>query len=116
MAQEYINIDEALSRIRGNKKLYRRMLTLFDNSEEFDKLEALLQEGDYPKAGDVAHAIKGMTGNLSMTALFEASTRLMNELRQSIYDESSIADYRDALKKTRERAAEIGAQFDSEGA
>lgn len=87
---------------------------MFEASEEFDKFEAALAEGDNPKAGDVAHAIKGMTGNLSMTALFEASTVLMTELRDNICNDQHIAAYRDALQKTRARVETLKAELDAE--
>jgi len=92
------------------------MLSLFDASEEFSKFEAFLAEGDYEKAGEVAHAIKGITGNLSMNPLFELSAKLMTDLRQGIYNEADIVEYRDALSKTRGRVAELEAQIDAENA
>jgi HPt (histidine-containing phosphotransfer) domain-containing protein len=109
-----LNLEEGLSRVRGNKKLFRRMLSLFDASEEFQKLQALLDAKDYPQAGDVAHTIKGMVGNLSMTALFETSTVLMNELRQGVYDDAHIAQYQDALDQTRVRVKALEAELDAE--
>ena len=59
-----------------------------------------MAEKDYAKAGEVAHGIKGMTGNLSLTKLFDVSTTLMNELRAGTRNEETIADYRDAYEKT----------------
>ena len=98
---DYINLDEALGRVRGNKKLYRRMLGLFLASEEFTALEEHLLQQDYAKAADVAHGIKGMTGNLSLSQLFKTSTHLMDILRQGAPDEQSLADYREAYTNTK---------------
>lgn len=98
---KYIDLDSGLQRVRGNKTLFKRMLGLFTASEEFDAFEKALAENDLAHAGEVAHAIKGMTGNLSMVAIFDLSTQLMVQLRQGIADEQLIADYRDALNKTK---------------
>ena len=37
--KKFIDLDTGLGRIRGNKKLYKRMLGMFAASEEFGKLE-----------------------------------------------------------------------------
>lgn len=112
--KQYIDLDAALARIRGNRKLYRRMLGLFTQSTEFAALEESLSAGDLNKAGEYAHSIKGMTGNLTLTKVFEASTLLMNELRQGILNDETVAAYRDALAKTRVYVDEVIAEMDAE--
>lgn len=112
--QAYVDIDTALGRIRGNKKLYAKMLGMFLQSPEFDALEAALQANDYEKCGEAAHAIKGITGNLSLMALFETSTELMNQFRANGYQEETLAAYRDALEKTRPIVEDLIAQFNAE--
>ena len=109
----YVDMEAGLARLRGNQKLYNRMLKLFLAATEFPAFEENLAQGDLAKAADVAHAIKGITGNLSLTLLFELSTRLMHELREGKCDEAVIAEYRDAYKKTVEIATDI---VNSEGA
>ncbi|MDR0426539.1 MAG: Hpt domain-containing protein [Clostridiales bacterium] len=98
----WINLEEGLGRMRGNETLYKKLLNIFLSSPEFDALEEALNADDTRRAVDVAHGIKGMTGNLSLTALFEGSTKLMNELRAGLADPATVAAYRDILKKTRE--------------
>ena len=98
---KYINVQSGLDRIRGNKKLFVKMLELFMDSKEFDSLDECLQKKDFEQAAKEAHAIKGMTGNLSMTVLFEISTKLMLQLRENIFEESTVNEYYDALKNTR---------------
>jgi HPt (histidine-containing phosphotransfer) domain-containing protein len=99
--KKYIDIDDALSRVRGNKSLYRKMLNLFLQNEEFAKLEQYLVEKDYEKAASSSHAIKGMTGNLSFTALFECSTELLQQLHKGPPDEITVQNYRNALDMTK---------------
>lgn len=111
--EDYIDLDTALGRVRGNKKLYRRMLDLFFGSEEFENLEKSLGTEDLDTSAKFAHAIKGMTGNLGMDILFEASTKLMNELREGIKDEQTIQHYRAAYQNTLVAAKELAEELDA---
>ena len=102
-----VNIAEGLARVRDNQKLYTKMLGMFMESGEFAALEEYLTQKDYAKAADSAHAIKGMTGNLSLTALFNTSTRLMEELRQGAASEEAETDFRAAYSQTRVYVQEV---------
>lgn len=102
----YVNSAEGLARVRGNATLYKRMLGMFVGSTEFAALEEALAAGDWARGADVAHAIKGMTGNLSLTAIFDASTELMLQLRQGAPDEALLAHYRAVLEETQLQVAQ----------
>ena len=107
-----VNMKEGLGRVRDNKKLFRRMLGLFLESGEFASLEEYLVQADYEKAADAAHAIKGMTGNLSLTELFRISAKMMDELRQGVASEELIAEFRVAYSQTRLHVEEIMQELD----
>lgn len=96
----YIDVDAALARTRGNKVLYCRLLGMFLGSKEFDSFEAAISTGDYEQAGQVAHGIKGMTGNLALMPLSKVSETLMHQLRQGIFDEKLYAEYKEVLAGT----------------
>ncbi len=96
----YVDLQGGLDRVRGNKTLYRRMLGLFINSQEFAQLEQALPARDCEDLARIAHGIKGMTGNLSLTKLFEDSTAMMNRFREGVYDEAAVALYQETLKQT----------------
>ncbi|MDR1605005.1 MAG: Hpt domain-containing protein [Gracilibacteraceae bacterium] len=108
-----INTDSGLQRLRGNKKLYRRMLQMFLDGPECGRLEDALAGAD-PAAADAAHTVKGMAGNLSLDALFETSTILMNELRTGATAPAAAAAYRDALAQTRDAARALIAEWEAE--
>lgn len=108
---KYIDVDNALARIRGNKKLYIRMLGLFTQSKEFASLDEMLELEDYENAANVAHAIKGMTGNLSLTKLFETSMELMQQLRQGAPAKETLDAYQNALTETRRCVDEVIAEL-----
>ena len=105
--KKYIDMETGLARVRGNAVLFKKMLGLFLNGKEFAAFEEALAANDYPRAGDVAHAIKGLTGNLALTPLFEESTKLMNQLRGGSYDEETLRNYRAILIETRTEAEKI---------
>ena len=107
----YINLEDGLKRVRGNKALYAKMLALFLGNKEMDMLEEKLAGGDLEGAAAVAHAIKGMTGNLSLTELFAASTALLESLSSGRREEDLIARYREAAQKTLEAAKELEAEL-----
>lgn len=100
--KKYIDLDGGLARVGGNAKLYSRLLGMFLKSKEIDVFEEAIAENDIPKAADAAHAIKGVSGNLSLTVLFETSMQLMNQLRNGQKDDALIEIYREAVLKTRE--------------
>jgi len=112
---EYIDEKEALARIRGNVKLYKRMLSLFLEGKENDDFEQAVAEGDLQKAGDLAHTIKGVAGNLSLKPLFELSAELMGQFRSSALDQGTLEAYRDAWVKTREAVEQLVARYQQEG-
>ena len=99
--KKYVDVDGALARMRGNKKLYVKMLGMFLAGKEFENFEAAIAENDLGKAGDLAHTIKGVTGNLSLTALFEQSAALMQQLREGTFDQALVDAYRETYALTR---------------
>ncbi|NLT57652.1 MAG: Hpt domain-containing protein [Clostridiales bacterium] len=99
--KKLLDIPSALLRVRGKEHTLIRMLHLFLNSREFDQLEEALAAQDYPLAANLAHAIKGMTGNLSMPLLFEASAEAVVQLRQNRLSDQVLARYRYAYARTR---------------
>ncbi|MDR2909541.1 MAG: Hpt domain-containing protein [Oscillospiraceae bacterium] len=102
---EYINLEDGIGRVMGNRKLYRRMLKLFLEAKEPAELENAIAEGNSTAAGEAAHAIKGMTGNLGMRPLFDLSSRLTEECRNGTADPDTVAAFQEALRGTREEAA-----------
>lgn len=110
--KQYVDMESALNRVRGNKVLYRRMLDMLLAATEFQTLEDNLAANDYVKAAETAHTIKGMTGNLSLPAIFESSTALMQQLRQGPPEEALLATYRDAKEKTIAAIHELIAELD----
>ncbi|MBF0545943.1 MAG: response regulator [Candidatus Riflebacteria bacterium] len=68
-----INIDEALGRIRGDTRLFRRILIDFcaNYSNAPQDIQNALEKNDIPEALKILHSLKGVTGNISASALFQ---------------------------------------------
>jgi HPt (histidine-containing phosphotransfer) domain-containing protein len=99
--KEYIDIESALARLRGNKALYVKMLGLFFAGNDLSELEAAVAENALDKAGNIAHAIKGVAGNLSLTALYDESVELMQTLRRGELDPALFEEFRETYSETR---------------
>ncbi|HFE36977.1 MAG TPA: response regulator [Gammaproteobacteria bacterium] len=72
------DLQEGMSRLNGNWKLYRKIILLFvaQHAGSVDKLESLLQQKSLDEASKLAHAVKGTCGNISATKLFSAAEKL----------------------------------------
>lgn len=111
--EKYVDLNSALGRVRGSKTLYRKMLDMFLNSKEFDSFEEALAAGDNVKASEVAHAIKGMTGNLSFTLVFEYSAALMQQLREGDANPETLENFRKAYQETREIVTQLSSEMEA---
>lgn len=78
-----INVDEGLNRFMGNAGLYKKMLVKFLDLIKNAPTEDDFDSSDYTGAIEKAHAMKGATGNLSITPLYKAYTEITNLLRSN---------------------------------
>lgn len=80
--KEYgVNVSEALERFMGNEKLYLMTLKKFPASAESHEVREKITSGDQSTAIANAHTLKGVTGNLSMTPLYEAYVEIVQFLK-----------------------------------
>lgn len=76
-----INFDEAIERFMGKQNIYDKFLKKFPGAvSQYEVYEYFIAK-DYEKALANAHTLKGVTGNLSITNLFEAYTEIVADLR-----------------------------------
>lgn len=78
-----LDIDEGLDRVLGDESLYEMMLGMFVDSvgdspvqaEDFDKgdLDGLIKQ---------IHTLKGVTGNLALTPLYDGYNQALTLLRE----------------------------------
>lgn len=82
------NVDDALSRFMGNEALYLRMLAKLPKAIEESEVMPCFEEGDKEGALAKAHTLKGVTGNLSVTPLFDAYSEIVSLLRSDNVEEA----------------------------
>jgi two-component system, sensor histidine kinase and response regulator len=77
------DLDAALRRLNGNRGLLARLLRAFADDLEVlpSELRASLDAGDFAKAANRMHALKGIAGNLGAAEVLAATTKLELELK-----------------------------------
>ena len=75
------NVDEGLERLGGNQALYERLLGSFLKTMEAHSVTPDFDTADLTEAIEKTHAIKGTSGNLSITPVYEAYTEIVALLR-----------------------------------
>ena len=76
-----VNITETLDRFIDDEELYVSCLEAILTEPGFGDLRKALDEEDYTGAFDAAHTLKGVTGNLGLTKLFEVVCEMVETLR-----------------------------------
>jgi HPt (histidine-containing phosphotransfer) domain-containing protein len=75
------DIEEGMTRLGGNASLYERMLGKLLKLLKTGTPDPDFDCGNYDEVLEQAHAIKGATGNLSVTPLYEAYSEIVSLLR-----------------------------------
>ena len=83
-----VDIDGGLKRLNGNQSFYERMLRSVPKMLEKDPVDPEFPADDYGDIIEKTHAIKGATGNLSLTPLYEAYTQIVDLLREGKPEEA----------------------------
>ena len=77
------NVDEAMQRFMNNAALYEKMLKKLPNMMKGKQVMEAIETGNIDGAIEIAHTLKGVLGNLSITPLYEAYTDIVALLRQN---------------------------------
>lgn len=70
-----------LGRFMGNRKLYMKFLGMLFQDENLGKLGNALEQRDMVAAFEAAHTLKGVTGNMGLTPLYDAVCSIVEPLR-----------------------------------
>ena len=103
----YIRVQEGLSRMMNNSKLYARLLSSFKGWEMANTLIQAIQNGDHQKSAESAHALKGVAANLSLSRLTDVVIRV-EQLAKSESDANHLVT---ELQNTMEKTAEAIQSF-----
>jgi PAS domain S-box-containing protein len=108
LALTSLEAREGVRRIGGRSEAYRRQLKRFGErySDAVKELRQKIRANDIPGAEAHCHALKGVTGNLGAKALYQAITRIDEELKQSALPDAAELDQ--AQARLGEVLSEIG--------
>jgi len=104
---EYINVDDALSRVGGNMSLYKRLLGRFVEGNPYEELERALQGGDYEESTRQAHSLKGVSANLSLVKINALSVELEKLVKAGDDYSSCLAELKQVFDITLEKITEL---------
>jgi len=96
-----IDIEDGIKRVSGNILLYVKILVSFKNNYRFvkDDIAALLKQNDRIKAENLAHSLKGVSGNIGAAVLFNNVKMLDDELRLENYNFEKVSIYLNAVEE-----------------
>ena len=79
-----ISIASGLSKVAGNEKLYRKLLSKFreSNRDVVNEIKSSMVAGDMETAVRLAHTVKGVAGNLGIEDLFPVAGDLKKAIKQ----------------------------------
>ena len=75
------DVEDGLARCMNNEAFYLKMVDLGLSDERFEALGGALRESDMEKAFEMAHALKGVVGNLAITPVYKPMSELTELLR-----------------------------------
>lgn len=88
------NVEEALQRCVNNETLYLTLVSRFINQNTFPGLKEAINNHDLEGAFHLAHSLKGVIGNLSLTPLYDVIYEMTELLRSR-----TEMDYQDLIDK-----------------
>ena len=84
-----IDAADALDRMMGSEALLVRFLGKFLEDGTYQALRQAVEGADWDKALAASHTLKGMSGSLSMTGLYDLFTRQVALLRAGQTEEAA---------------------------
>lgn len=76
-----VDVDGGLKRINGNEKLYTKLLGSYLKAVKTYNVQPDFDDADCNEMIEKTHAIKGVSGNMSITPVYEAYTKIVDLLR-----------------------------------
>lgn len=83
-----VSVDEGVKRLGGNTAIYKKMLGTFTKMMKNYSVEPDFDGENYEDIIEKAHAIKGASGNLSVTPVYEAYSEIVDLLRRGQPEEA----------------------------
>lgn len=82
-----VDLPATMERFLDDRELYLDCLHTFFDDPGFGQLGDAIQKKDYEAAFTAAHTLKGVSGNLGLTPLFDAICAIVEPLRAHDYSD-----------------------------
>lgn len=80
-----IDYADALDRVGGSVDFYKKLAFKYLDDSHYADLVAAMEVQDFDEGYKAAHALKGVSGNLSLANLYKASAKVSEALYQGEY-------------------------------
>lgn len=99
-----IDYADAMERVGGSADFYKKLAMKYLNDSNYVNLVAAMDAKDYDEAYKAAHALKGVSGNLSFPTLFKAAAAASDALFEG--EPQAAAELMPEIKAAHEKALE----------
>jgi len=96
----YIDVEDALAKIRGNKKLFMTMLKSYRNGTVYKDMFYSLETRNLGKAQYYVHTLKGVAENLSLKKISEVIVPFEKQLKSHILKKEILPELKEAVEIT----------------
>ena len=101
-----VDYDKGLKSCMGDLSFYQSILSAFLQDECFAKARKAYSNKAYHELFDCMHELKGVSGNIALTDLYQITVSLVELLRNDIGEESEIGRLFQAADEAYKRACE----------
>jgi HPt (histidine-containing phosphotransfer) domain-containing protein len=105
--KKVIAVEEGITRVVNNVKLYHRLLTKFSGRQMVEDLVRAAGNGNFEEAANACHALKGMAANLAMHLLADITARVEKQLLAGVFPEDLMAELYENLEAVEKAIEEI---------
>lgn len=95
-----VNTKEGLTRCVNNESFYFRMIKKAMDDNSYEQLRDAIAANQLDEAFEIAHKLKGATGNLSLTPLYDPICTISDGLKA--HEEKDYTPYVTAMMSARE--------------
>ena len=78
-----IDVEGSLARFAGMESMYIKFLKKLPEDENYQKLKEAVNGQDNEEIEVSAHTLKGISGNLGLTGIYDKSSRIVSAVRET---------------------------------
>jgi CheY-like chemotaxis protein/HPt (histidine-containing phosphotransfer) domain-containing protein len=97
-----IDVYDGLGRLMDNKKLYLMSLEKFLENNAASELVSYLSSGNLSKTAQTAHALMGVSGNLGLAVLYNATSKIESLAKNNADPSQLLESFQQATETTKE--------------